>query len=208
MPVIGFFGVFFFFGRDLYIATSGLVVGLCLQLLIYWLIQQHIPTWMKAMTAIAFVFATLTLVINDPTFIKIRSTVTGFLIGLILVGSVLIRKNVLQLILGKLMIFPTKTWNNITILWSLPIFANATLNLVIANQIPWLDMAFSDDVWMTYRFVSGFFVTGLSIGLVVLYLVITKQRPHFNMPEEPGESASDPINREDQLSDEASKRSS
>ena len=177
LPAIGFFGVFLLFGRDMILATTGLLCGLIAQLVIYKLIRQAIPTWMKILTVIAFVFAVMTLLFRDPDFIKIRSSITGFLVGCFFVGSVLIRKNVLQLILGKMMLFPQRTWNVITVLWSLPIFVNAGLNLIIANQLPWLSWEFSDDAWMGYRFVSGFVVTGASILLVIVYLVATKQKP-------------------------------
>ena len=179
LPLIGFFGVFFLFGRDMIVATTGLLVGLLAQLTIYKLIHQLIPRWMKLLTVIALVFAAMTLLFRDPDFIKIRSSVTGFLVGCFLLGSVLIRKNILEIMLGELIIFPHHTWNVITVLWSLPIFANAGLNLVIGNQLPWFNWQFSDDVWMSYRFFGGFIVTALSFGVVLFYLFVTKQKPIF-----------------------------
>ena len=188
LPAIGFFGVFLILGRDMILATTGLLVGLLLQLVIYKLIHQPIPKWMKILTVVALVFAAMTLVFRDPDFIKIRSSVSGFLIGCFFVGSVLIKKNVLELMLGKMIVFPSKTWNMITLLWSVPIFLNAGLNLFFANLVPGINWQISDDMWMGYRAVSGFIVVGVSFGLVILYLVVTKQRPEFgdalNAPEE------------------------
>ncbi|MCY4093756.1 MAG: septation protein IspZ [Gammaproteobacteria bacterium] len=188
LPAIGFFGVFLILGRDMILATTGLLVGLLLQLVIYKLIHQPIPKWMKILTVVALVFAAMTLVFRDPDFIKIRSSVSGFLIGCFFVGSVLIKKNVLELMLGKMIVFPSKTWNMITLLWSVPIFLNAGLNLFFANLVPGINWQISDDMWMGYRAVSGFIVVGVSFGLVILYLVATKQRPEFgdalNAPEE------------------------
>ena len=177
--MIGFFGVFLILGRDMILATSGLLVGLLLQLVIYKLIHQPIPKWMKILTVVALVFAAMTLVFRDPDFIKIRSSVSGFLIGCFFVGSVLIKKNVLELMLGKMIVFPRKTWNMITLLWSVPVFLNAGLNLFLANLVPGINWQISDDMWMGYRAVSGFIVVGVSFGLVILYLVVTKQRPEF-----------------------------
>ena len=188
LPAIGFFGVFLLFGRDMILATTGLLVGLIVQLAIYKLISQPIPKWMKILTVIALVFAAMTLVFRDPDFIKIRSSISGFLIGCFFVGSVLIKKNVLELMLGKMIMFPSKTWNMITLLWSVPIFLNAGLNLFLANLVPGINWQISDDMWMGYRAISGFIVVGVSFGLVILYLVVTKQRPQFgdalNAPEE------------------------
>ena len=179
LPMIGFFGVFLILGRDMILATTGLLVGLLLQLVIYKLIHQPIPKWMKILTVVALVFAAMTLVFRDPDFIKIRSSVSGFLIGCFFVGSVLIKKNVLELMLGKMIVFPRKTWNMITLLWSVPVFLNAGLNLFLANLVPGINWQISDDMWMGYRAVSGFIVVGVSFGLVILYLVVTKQRPEF-----------------------------
>lgn len=179
LPAIGFFGVFLLFGRDMILATTGLLVGLLTQLVIYKLIRQVIPTWMKILTFVALVFAAMTLVFRDPDFIKIRSSISGFLVGFFFIGSVLIKKNVLKIILGKMIVFPSRTWNVITLLWSIPIFLNAGLNLFLANLVPGFDWQISDDAWMGYRAISGFVVAGASFGLVILYLVITKQRPQF-----------------------------
>lgn len=179
LPAIGFFGVFLILGRDMILATTGLLVGLLLQLAIYKLIRQPIPKWMKILTVIALVFAAMTLVFRDPDFIKIRSSVTGFLVGCFFVGSVLIKKNVLELMLGKMIVFPHKTWSMITLLWSVPFFLNAGLNLFMANLVPGINWQISDDMWMGYRAIGGLIVVGVSFGLVILYLVVTKQRPQF-----------------------------
>ena len=198
LPVFGFFGVFFFFGRDIMVATSGLVAGLCTQIVIYLILRIRIPTWMKVVTSIGLFFAVVTLIFDDPVFVKVRSSVTGSLIGLILIGSVLIKRNVLELILREFVHFPKPTWNAITILWSLPIFANAALNLVIANQMPGINMEFSHDTWMTYRLVSGFGVVLLSFGLIALYLILTRQKPMLSMPQ--NEQSADSSPRENEVS--------
>lgn len=192
LPVIGFFGVFFFFGRDIMIATTGLVIGLCTQIVIYLLLRIPIPTWMKVLTGIGVFFAVITLLFNDPVFIKVRSTVTGTLVGCVFLGSVLIKKNILQMILRHVIDFPQKTWNMITMLWVIPIFGNAALNLVIANQMPGVDMEFSHDTWMTYRLVGGFVVVATSLALVAIYLYLTKQKPQFTIEGSATREASTP----------------
>ena len=185
LPVIGFFGVFFFFGRDIILATGALVVGLLLQLAIYKLNRFEIPKWMLILTVVALAFASLTLLFQDPHFIKLRSSITGFLVGCFFVGSVLIKKNILKIIVGKVLIFPDRTWNHITILWSIPIFINAAANLVIANLMPGMNFQFSDDVWMTYRALGGLLVVGSSFALVIAYCALTKQRPRFGDSVDP-----------------------
>ncbi len=177
LPAVGFFGVFFLLGRDLVFATVGLLVGLILQLAIYKLIRQAIPTWMKILTVVALVFATLTLLFQDPNFIKIRATVSGFIVGCVFAGSVLVNKNILQLLLGKMIVFPDRTWSVITLLSSIPLFLNAILNLFLGNLVPWVDWQVSDDIWVGYRAVSGFLVLGVGIALILSYLAITKQKP-------------------------------
>lgn len=188
-PAIGFFGVFFVFGRDMITATAGLAVGLVAQLAIYALIREKIATWMKILTVIALIFAGMTLIFDDPNFIKIRSSVSGFLVGCFFAGSVLIKKNILQIMLGKFINFPQRTWNIVTLLWSVPIFVNAGFNLFMANLLPWPNWALSDDVWMSYRVVSGFVVTGLSFGFVLAYLFATKQKPRFSDPSDSADAS-------------------
>ena len=176
LPALGFFGVFFLFGRDMMTATAGLVIGLLAQIAIYKLRRIPIQTWMWIVLGIGVVFGALTLLFQNPTFIKLRPTIVGTLFGVFIVGSVLIKKNVFKVLLGRFLNYPNKTWNVVAILWSLPIFGNAMLNLVIANQVPWWNLGFTDDFWVTYRLVGGFVVLGVSLALVATYLLITKQK--------------------------------
>ena len=176
LPALGFFGLFFLFGRDMMTATAGLVVGLIAQIAIYKFRSIPIQTWMWIVLGIGVFFGALTLLFQNPTFIKLRPSIVGGLLGVLIVGSVLIKKNIFKGLLGRFLNYPTKTWNVVAILWSLPIFGNALLNLVIANQVPWWNLGFTDDFWVTYRLVGGFFVVGLSFGLVATYLFLTKQK--------------------------------
>lgn len=184
LPALGFFGTFFLFERDLILATGGLLIGLLLQFAIYKIRGIPIQRWMWFILGIGLLFGALTLIFQNPTFIKIRPSILGTIFGLGIVGSVLLNKNVFEMLLNKAIPYPTRTWNIIAILWSIPLLLNAFLNLIIANQIPWWNLGFSDDAWMTYRVVGGFVVVGISLALVVGYLVLTKQKPEFERLEE------------------------
>ena len=184
LPAIGFFGVFFIAGRDMLPASWGLVAGIGLQLFIYKIQGIPIPKWMLGLSVFAVALAGLTLYFQDPYFIKLRPTFVGLLIAAVVIGSVLIRKNIFKALLGKVLAFPDRTWNMIAILWSVPIIINALLNLVMANILTWPNFNFEDDTWVYYRMVGGFVVTGVSLGLAVGYVILTKQHKNLSFGED------------------------
>ena len=188
MPAIGFFGVFFISGSDMIAATWGLIAGLLLQFLIYKVNSIPIPKWLLSLAVLALALAGLTLVFQDSGFIKLRPTIVGLLIASLLLGSVLLRRNIIKMIVGSMINFPDKTWNTIAVLWCLPLIANALLNLVMANLLPWPNFNFTDETWVFYRLVGGFVVTGLSLGLTIGYIILTKQHKHLTGPGDSSES--------------------
>ena len=149
-----FLVAFFATGRDLTKATWALVAGSALALVVGVAVERRVAPFPAIAGGAALVFGGLTLVFDDPRFLKIKPTVMNGIFGLALLGGVALRKNPLKLILGDSLRMPDEIWRRLTIRYALMFLALAAL-----NEAVWRTQ--SDSVWVLFRF------PGLSILMVL-----------------------------------------
>ena len=91
---------------------------------------------------IIVIFGGATLLVQDETFIKWKPTVTYWLIAsVLLVSSLLLRKNLIGLMLEKQMILPVAVWNMLNLSWVVFFLFMGGINLYVA-------FSFSADTWV------------------------------------------------------------
>lgn len=149
-----FLVAFFVTGRDLTKATWALVAGSALALVVGIAVERRVAPFPAIAGGAALVFGGLTLVFDDPRFLKIKPTVMNGIFGLALLGGIALRKNPLKLILGDSLRMPDEIWRRLTIRYALMFLALAAL-----NEAVWRTQ--SDSVWVLFRF------PGLSILMVL-----------------------------------------
>jgi len=149
-----FLVAFFATGRDLTKATWALVAGSALALVVGVAVERRVAPFPAIAGGAALVFGGLTLVFDDPRFLKIKPTVMNGIFGLALLGGMALRKNPLKLILGDSLRMPDEIWRRLTIRYALMFLALAAL-----NEAVWRTQ--SDSVWVLFRF------PGLSILMVL-----------------------------------------
>lgn len=149
-----FLVAFFLTGRDLTKATWALVAGSALALVVGIAVERRVAPFPAIAGGAALVFGGLTLVFDDPRFLKIKPTVMNGIFGLALLGGIALRKNPLKLILGDSLRMPDEIWRRLTIRYALMFLALAAL-----NEAVWRTQ--SDSVWVLFRF------PGLSILMVL-----------------------------------------
>lgn len=87
LPAVVFFVVYFFFGRDIYLATQGILVASAAQIVITWLVWRKFEPLHWGVFLITLLFGGLTLFLRDPAFIMWRPTIIyGALASVLLVG--------------------------------------------------------------------------------------------------------------------------
>lgn len=149
-----FLVAFFVTGRDLTKATWALVAGSALALVVGIAVERRVAPFPAIAGGAALVFGGLTLVFDDPRFLKIKPTVMNGIFGLALLGGIALRKNPLKLILGDSLRMPDEIWRRLTVRYALMFLALAGL-----NEAVWRTQ--SDSVWVLFRF------PGLSILMVL-----------------------------------------
>lgn len=134
----------------LFTATVVLMVAVAAALAISLLVTRRLPA-VPLMTAVLVVISgSLTLYLQDATFIKMKPTVLYACFGAALIGGLAVGKPVLPIIFDQAMALTERGWRILTLRWGVFFFALAFL-----NEIVWRTQ--SNDVWVAFKF-PGIFI--------------------------------------------------
>lgn len=143
--LVVFLAAFFLTGRDITEATWWLVGGSAVALAVGLAVERRIAPFPALAGGAALVFGGLTLIFDDPRFLKIKPTVMNTLFGLVLVVGLLLRKNPLKLVLGESFVMPEAAWRQLTLR-----YAGMFFTLAVLNEIVWRTQP--DTIWVVFRF--------------------------------------------------------
>jgi intracellular septation protein len=156
--------VIVFFLSDIFYATAALMIGVTLQVCIYWALKRPISRELKITFWASIVFGGLTLAFKNETFIQWKPTIVNWLLAVGLIGSHFIGgKNALQRMLGKQLTLIEAVWVKLNFGWACGFFLAGALNLLVAYN-------FSMEIWVSYKLIGGFALTLLYIMITVGYL--------------------------------------
>jgi intracellular septation protein len=128
-----------------YIAT-GVFVVTTLAAIAYCLWKQgRIPPVLIVTGVIVTGFGGLTIALHDDTFIKLKPTIANLFYAVAIVGSVLVRENVVKLLFKHIFTLPDRIWTVLALRW-----AAAFAGLAIVNEIMRQSLTTSD--WVTWHF--------------------------------------------------------
>lgn len=202
LPVIAFFGLYFASGRDIYIATWGILIACTLQVTLGWLIWRKLEKMHWAVFLITLVFGGLTLLLRDDTFIKWRPSIINILFATILFGGHFLKRNLIQRLLEALMIKATGgpitllpiQWRIINICFVGYFTFVALLNLYVAYS-------FSTDFWVLFKaigfsIISIFFYGGM-FGYIYRCMPQEQRALLFQDKSSPGQSSQSQFSQDD-----------
>ncbi|TDP31648.1 intracellular septation protein A [Idiomarina aquatica] len=162
LPIIAFF--VFYKLADIYVATGVLMAGTVLQILGLKLLKHPMTTrhWVAPLVVLGF--GTLTLVLHDDWFIKLKVSVIYGAIALFLLGSLLFkRNNPIRSLRGKDLNLPDFVWARLTLAWIAYCVTLACINLYIAHY-------WSQEAWVNFKVFGILIATFLFILCTELYL--------------------------------------
>ena len=144
-PALLFFAAYLLSGRDIYLATTVLIVAAVALVLVYRVWQKR---WHKShlvVAVLATVLGGLTLAIHDPVFIKLKPTAVYAVFALALLGSHFIGERVLLArIPQQVFNFPEAVWRRINLAWALFFLCCAALNWYVASN-------FEEATWVNFK---------------------------------------------------------
>ncbi|MBU2137100.1 MAG: septation protein IspZ [Alphaproteobacteria bacterium] len=142
--LITFLVGFFLSGRDLVEATKWLIGGSAVALVIGLIFERRIAPLPAISGGAALFFGALTVIFNDPTFVKIKPTIMNLLFAAGLLIGMAFGKSPLKLLMGSSIQLPDVAWRKLTLSYGLFFAFLAGLNEVI-----WRTQ--SDEVWVLFR---------------------------------------------------------
>lgn len=143
---IGPLAIFFIANNryDIFTATAAFMVAIAIALAASWILARHIATMPLVTGAFVLVFGTLTLVLNDDLFIKLKPTLVNGLFASILFGGLFFGKSFLKMVFDGTFRLTQEGWRKLT--WRWAIFF---VFLAVLNEVIWRN--FSTDFWVSFK---------------------------------------------------------
>ena len=170
--------VFFFVNAnaDIFSATAWFMGAMVVSLALSWFLLKKIAIMPLVTGVVVLVFGTLTLLLKDDTFIKMKPTIVDTLFGVTLLGGLLFKQSLLKYVFGDVYKLKPEGWLVLTVRWGL-----FFLLLAVLNEVVW--RLFDTDTWVAFK-VWG--VMPLTIVFSMFQLpLLTKYAPDPTQPIDP-----------------------
>jgi intracellular septation protein len=131
-------------GGPLFIATALFMLATAISLTVSKVLTGLLPIMPLVSGAVVLVFGTLTLYLQDETFIKMKPTIVNTLFGAVLLGGLAFGKALLGYVFDSAFKLDTDGWRKLTLRWGL-----FFLFLAVANEVVW--RSFSTDFWVAFK---------------------------------------------------------
>jgi intracellular septation protein len=129
---------------NLFVATGAFMVAIVAAMIASYVVVRHVPIMAIVTAVIVLVFGTLTLVLHDETFIKIKPTIIYGLFAAILGGGLLFGRSFIAILFNQMFNLTPKGWRILTMRWAL-----FFLGMAVLNEIIWRTQ--STDFWVTFK---------------------------------------------------------
>jgi intracellular septation protein len=193
LPLLLFFAAYKIHG--IYVATAVMIVASLLQALYLWRRHRSIPTMHWVTLGLVVCFGGLTLLLQDPTFIKIKPTIVNWLFAAaFLIAPFIGGKSLPQRLMQASVELPPEKWRTLNIAWILFFLLLGGVNVAVAFN-------FSEDAWVNFKLyglmgltllfalAQGFYVARHMLPATALDAASREHNPHESRPES-GESKS------------------
>ena len=170
-----FFPVILFFVAykvsDIFVATGVAIAASVLQ--IGWILARgrKVTGMQWASLIIIGVFGGATLLLRDETFIKWKPTVLYWLAGVIFIGALAFKQNLVKAVMSEGGLdLPEPIWTRLCIAWGVFFIFKGTLNIWVAYNYP-------TETWVNFKLFGG-------MGLMVVFIAAQALWLSRYMPEE------------------------
>lgn len=149
----------------LFAATGAFMVAVVAAVIASYVVTRHVPVMALVTAVVVLVFGTLTLVLHDETFIKMKPTIVYALFGAVLGGGLLFGRSFIAIMFDQVFNLTAEGWRKLTLRWALFFFAMALL-----NEAVWRTQ--STDFWVNFKV---FGAVPLTMLFALLQMPLTKR---------------------------------
>ncbi len=128
----------------IFVATAVFMVAILVSLAVSYALTRHLPMMAMVTAVIVVVFGSLTLVLHDDTFIKMKPTIIYVLFGAILLGGLFFNKPLLAIVFDSVFDLTDEGWRKLTLRWAIFFLA-----LAVLNEIVWRTQ--TTDFWVSFK---------------------------------------------------------
>ena len=131
-------------GGPLFVATALFMAATVLSLVVSKFVLGHLPIMPFISGLVVLVFGSLSIYLQDETFIKMKPTIINTLFGAALLGGLAFGKSLLGYVFNAAFQLDEAGWRKLTIRWGI-----FFLFLAVLNEVIWRN--FSDDFWVAFK---------------------------------------------------------
>ena len=162
-PLLIFFGVNAKF--HLFVATGAFMAAIVVALVVSYVVTRHVPVMALVTGIVVLVFGTLTLVMHDETFIKVKPTIIYCLFAGVLGGGLLFDRSYMAVLFDQVFNLTPRGWRILTARWAL-----FFLGMAILNEVIWRTQ--STNFWVAFK---AFGVIPLTMAFAITQMPLIKR---------------------------------
>ena len=141
-PLLLFFAANSRYG--IFVATALFMAGIVAALGISYALTRHLPLMPLVTAVVVVVFGTLTLVLHDELFIKVKPTIIYVLFSGALLIGLAFGKSLLGVVFDSVFHLTEEGWRKLTLRWGLFFLA-----LALLNEVVWRTQ--TTNVWVSFK---------------------------------------------------------
>ncbi|MDE1156774.1 MAG: septation protein A [Neorhizobium sp.] len=131
-------------GGPLFVATGLFMIATVLSLVVSKIVLKHLPVMPFVSGIVVLVFGSLSIWLQDETFIKMKPTIVNSLFGVVLLGGLFFGKSLLGYVFNAAFQLDDEGWRKLTLRWGI-----FFLFLAVLNEVVWRN--FSDAAWINFK---------------------------------------------------------
>ena len=149
----------------LFVATGAFMVAIVAAMIASYVVTRHVPIMALVTGGIVLVFGTLTLVLHDETFIKVKPTIIYGLFAAILGGGLMFGRSFIAIMFDQMFNLTARGWRILTMRWALFFLAMAIL-----NELIWRTQ--STNFWVGFK---AFGAIPLTMGFAIAQMPLIRR---------------------------------